>query len=110
MEGEGAVEAESKRGVYEVVVANNGAGGSFGVEEYKKPEFEVTIDAPTEPVMLGEKIPARITAKYYFGSPVAKAKVHYKVLRSNYTQQWYPTGAWDWLYGPGYWWFAYDAP
>ncbi len=25
-------------------------GNSFRVEEYKKPEFEVTIDAPTEPV------------------------------------------------------------
>ncbi len=25
-------------------------GGSFRVEEYKKPEFEVTVDAPTEPV------------------------------------------------------------
>src|SRR5205807_2534379 len=46
----------------------------------------------------------------YFGSPVTKAKVHYKVTRTNYSQQWYPRGDWDWLYGPGYWWFAYDDP
>ncbi len=32
------------------------------------------VDAPTEPVMLGEKITATIKAKYYFGAPVAKAK------------------------------------
>ena len=32
--------------------------------------------------MLGEKITATITAKYYFGSPVTKAKVKYKVLRT----------------------------
>ena len=58
--------------------------------------------------MLGEKISATIKAKYYFGSPVTKAKVKYKIYRTVYDQQWYPWGPWDWLYGPGYWWFAYD--
>ncbi len=80
----------------------------FRVEEYKKPEFEVNIEAPTAPVMLGEKITATVTAKYYFGAPVTKAKVKYKVLRSDYSAQWYPTAYWDWFYGPGYWWFGYD--
>ncbi|VAX40318.1 alpha-2-macroglobulin domain protein, partial [hydrothermal vent metagenome] len=83
-----------------------GGGGRFRVEEYKKPEFEVTIDAPKEPVMLGEKITATITAKYYFGAPVTHAKVKYKITRTNYNQQWYPYAKWDWFYGPGYWWFA----
>ena len=58
--------------------------------------------------MLGEKITATINAKYYFGSPVTEAKVKYKVLRTNYASTWYPPMPWDWLYGPGYWWFAYD--
>ena len=31
-----------------------------------------------------------------------------KSLRTNYNAHWYPLGPWDWLYGPGYWWFAYD--
>jgi len=83
-------------------------GGTFRVEEYKKPEFEVTVDAPTEPVMLGEKVEATIKAKYYFGSPVTKAKVKYKVTRTGYTERWYPPAPWDWFYGPGYWWYAYD--
>ena len=47
-------------------------GGNFRVEEYKKPEFEVKVTAPTEPVSLGETITATITAKYYFGGAVAK--------------------------------------
>ena len=89
------------------MVVNRG-GGTFRVEEYKKPEYEVTVDAPTEPVMLGEKITATIRAKYYFGSPVTNATVKYKVMRSEHTARWYPPGPWDWLYGPGYWWFAYD--
>ena len=50
--------------------SSTAAAAAFRVEEYKKPEFEVTVDAPTEPVMLGEKITATIRAKYYFGSPV----------------------------------------
>ena len=82
--------------------------GYFRVEEYKKPEFEVSIDAPSEPVMLGEKITATIKAKYYFGAPVTKAKVKYKVTRANHSAAWYPPAPWDWFYGIGYWWFAYD--
>ena len=34
----------------------------FWVEEYKKPEYEVTVDAPTEPVVLGDAIEAAIAA------------------------------------------------
>ncbi len=82
--------------------------GHFRVEEYKKPEFEVTVDAPTEPVMLGEKITATIRAKYYFGSPVTHAKVKYKILRTDLSKTWYAPMPWDWFYGTGYWWFGYD--
>jgi uncharacterized protein YfaS (alpha-2-macroglobulin family) len=82
--------------------------GSFRVEEYKKPEFEVQVEAPKEPVRLGEKVTATVQARYYFGAPVTRARVKYKVLRSSYSDTWYPRGAWDWMYGPGYWWFAAD--
>ena len=82
--------ADATLGVYNVIIKSQGfgqpcsnygqplGGGTFRVEEYKKPEFEVTVDAPADPVMLGEKIEGKITAKYYFGSPVTKAKVKYK--------------------------------
>ena len=81
-------------------------GGSFVVEEYRKPEYEVKIEAPDKPVKLGEKIQAKIIAKYYFGAPVTEAKVHYKVERTKKDNRWYPVARWDWLYSPGYWWFA----
>lgn len=82
--------------------------GSFRVEEYRKPEFQVTVEAPDTPVKLGERIQAKIRADYYFGAPVAEAKIHYKVERTKRDHRWYPTAAWDWLYAPGYWWFAPD--
>ncbi|WP_425614362.1 alpha-2-macroglobulin [Anatilimnocola sp. NA78] len=83
-------------------------GNHFRVEEYKKPEFEVKVEAPQDPVMLGEKITAKINAKYYFGGPVAKGKIKYKILRNSHSGNWFPTASWDWCYGPGYWWFGYD--
>ncbi len=107
IEGEYKLPTDATLGVYRFNVVNHG-GGTFRVEEYKKPEYEVTIDAPKAPVMLGETITATIKAKYYFGSPVTKAKVKFKVQRTASDERWYPTGIWDWFYGPGYWWFCYD--
>jgi uncharacterized protein YfaS (alpha-2-macroglobulin family) len=83
-------------------------GGSFRVEEYKKPEFEVQVEAPKEAVSLGEQVTATVQAKYYFGAPVTNAHVKVKVLRNSYSSNWYPRGRWDWFYGAGYWWFASD--
>ncbi len=68
----------------------------------------MSIEAPKKPVMLGEKVPATIKAKYYFGSPVSEAKVKYKITRTAADDRWYPAAQWDWLFGPGYWWFAAD--
>ena len=92
-------------GHYQLYVVNHG-GGSFRVEEYKKPEYEVSIEAPDEPVMLGETARATIRANYYFGAPVTEAMVRYKVLRTSYSEQWFPPQPWDWLYDPGYGWLA----
>ena len=105
--GEYALPDEAPLGVYSAQVVGHG-GGSFRVEEYKKPEFEVTIDSPDKPVMLGETVTATINAKYYFGAPVTQATVKYKVQRSGKDARWYPARRWDWLYGNGYWWFSPD--
>jgi uncharacterized protein YfaS (alpha-2-macroglobulin family) len=106
------VPADAALGVYQISHGSGivYGGNTFRVEEYKKPEFEVTVEAPTGPVMLGEKITARIKANYYFGSPVTEATVNYKVLRTEHDSRWYPPLYWDWFYGPGYWWYAYDYP
>ncbi len=107
VEGELDLPKDASLGVWRLNIHGHG-GGTFRVEEYKKPEYEVTVDAPAEPVMLGEKIEAEIAAKYYFGSPVTNAKVKYKITRTAVDKPWYPPRPWDWFYGPGYWWFGYD--
>ena len=62
----------------------------FRVEEYKKPEFEVIVEAPDEPVALGEMVTATVKANYYFGAPVANGTVKYTVKRSKHDARWYP--------------------
>lgn len=105
--GEFELVEDAQLGNYQLYLDGYG-GSSFRVEEYKKPEYEVTIAAPDEPVQLGEKITATINAKYYFGAPVTNARVKYKVLRTAHDSRWMPPGEWDWFYGRGYWWFGYD--
>ncbi len=111
LQGEYEIPKDGTLGQYSITI-NKGRSLSgsttFRVEEYKKPEYEVTVEAPKKPAKLGDTIEAKIQAKYYFGAPVTNAKVHYKVTRTKYSSNWYPAGRWDWLYGRGYWWFASD--
>ncbi|MBQ9127756.1 MAG: hypothetical protein IJY15_08355, partial [Thermoguttaceae bacterium] len=86
---------DARLGVYSVQIrATNDrfwyGGGSFRLEEYRKPEFEVAVDAPAEPITLGDKIEATISAQYLFGAPVTEGEVSYKVTRTRHDETWYP--------------------
>jgi len=107
-DGELALADDAPLGTYRIQVKGISGQETFRVEEYKKPEFEVTIDSPDKPIMLGEKITAKVKADYYFGAPVTDAKVKIKITRSNHNSSWYPVAPWDWFYGNGYWWFGYN--
>ena len=60
------------------------AAGSFEVQEYRKPEFEVDVSVPARFVQQGKQTTATIRAKYYFGQPVARGTVTYAIYRSSY--------------------------
>ncbi|MFK7850827.1 MAG: alpha-2-macroglobulin [Akkermansiaceae bacterium] len=103
---------EAALGNYRVMVRGEipNTGFSFRVEEYKKPEFEVKVEAPTEPVALGDTFEATVSANYYHGAPVTEATVKIKVERNFFNDRWFPEAPWDWLYGPGYWWCYPEYP
>jgi len=61
-----------------------GGSGSFYVEEYKKPEYQVTVKPAAPRVLQGNTIQATIEARYFFGEPVAGAKVTYVVHTSQH--------------------------
>ncbi|MBG29730.1 MAG: hypothetical protein CMI31_06990 [Opitutae bacterium] len=58
-------------------------GGStqVNVEEYKRPKFKVTVDAPAEAAKLGGKVKVRGSAMAYTGAAVNDAEVKYRVVR-----------------------------
>lgn len=85
------------------------ASATFRMEEYRKPEYEVTVDAPAEPVRLGGKFTATVKANYFHGAPVRNATVEVIVTRTSLGERWFPAGPWDWLYGRGSWWPGVDA-
>ncbi len=70
----------------------------FQVEEYKKPEFVVTVTPPQRPVKLGQAISASVKAEYYFGGPVGGAEVKYTIYRNTYWHWVYFPREYDWLY------------
>jgi uncharacterized protein YfaS (alpha-2-macroglobulin family) len=82
---------------------------SFQVEEFRKPEYEVKVEAPDEPVKLGDKFTATVTANYFHGAPVRNANVEIIVKRASLGERWFPVWRWDWLYGPGAWWNGAEA-
>jgi uncharacterized protein YfaS (alpha-2-macroglobulin family) len=73
-------------GVYGITAhaGDQSVNGIFEVQEYKKPEFEVSVSVSKPRYLQGENIEATIEGRYYFGAPVAKGKVKYSVYRSGY--------------------------
>ncbi|MDR3764005.1 MAG: alpha-2-macroglobulin family protein [Acidobacteriota bacterium] len=63
----------------------------FGVEEYKKPEYQVRVTPAAPRVIQGQGIQATIEARYFFGEPVARAKVTWVV----HTSRWWAPGRFE---------------
>jgi hypothetical protein len=61
---------------------------SFLVASYRKPEWRVDVTVPKKSVVRGEVVSAIVKAEYYYGAPVADAKVEYTVYRSEYWSYW----------------------
>lgn len=68
------------------------------VEEYRKPDYEVTVGTPQKAYVQGETISVTVAAVYYSGQPAADAEVTLDV---------YPVYADD-FYGEGGPWFGYS--
>jgi hypothetical protein len=83
-------------GFYRIVarVAGAKAYGGFEVQEYKKPEYKVTVKASKEFIPVGSTAKFNIEAKYFFGAPVANAEVKYYIYRSRY-YHWWGGDQWD---------------
>jgi hypothetical protein len=84
---------------------NSIGGGAvlFRLEEYKLPEFKVSVSAPEEngrkkAFRLGDKVEVKIHADYYFGGPVANGTVEVLVYQNPFYHFWHPAHDYSWYY------------
>ena len=70
----------------------DGIAGSFHVEEYRKPEYQVRVAAQSPRILQGQSMQVIIDSRYFFGEPVAFGKVKYRIYHS-----------------PHYWWDENDS-
>ena len=86
-----------------VLTGDESAGGSFEVQEYRRPEFEVRVTPRDRFVVQGA--PARLTvdARYYFGQPVSRGRLTYVVRQQPYYSplRWTDDAETE---GGGWWW------
>ncbi|MGB9180829.1 MAG: MG2 domain-containing protein, partial [Pyrinomonadaceae bacterium] len=77
---------EAALGMYHInaQVGDATATGYFQVEEYKKPEYKVTVKTPQKFAPVGEHTKFTVEARYFFGAPVSNADVTFYIYRSRY--------------------------
>lgn len=96
-------------GVYNIQFWIQGRGRMIGeaalyrLEEYKLPEFKVSVQTPEEngrkkAFRLGEKVEVMVQANYYFGGAVANANVEVVVHQNPLYHFWHRPREFPWFY------------
>ncbi|GAB1347812.1 hypothetical protein MASR1M107_00230 [Ignavibacteriales bacterium] len=78
---------------------------SFSIEEYKKPEFRVSVVTEKTSFFNGEKVNGNVKADYYYGQPVSGANVKIRVMRKPYRVPWWIGSDYAWYYKA---WYPFD--
>lgn len=84
--GQFSVPEEGKTGAYSVKLTYSSTGKTdyeyFEVDQYRKPEYKIDIKPTIPRVTAGDSVTAKLSATYFFGGPVANAKVKYSIYAS----------------------------
>ncbi|WP_420645645.1 Ig-like domain-containing protein [Candidatus Leptofilum sp.] len=88
-------------GVYSVEATLNGTSHSqiFKVEDYRKPDYEVTVTTDSAIYVQGDSVQVTVDTAYFFGEPVVNAEV--TLNRFRVEEDWYTPSLYTWfeLYG-----------
>lgn len=68
---------------FEIRLGDQSGHGSFAVQEYRKPEFKVTVQPKQKRYLAGDMVEFEVDAQYYFGVPVQQGSVRYTVRRDD---------------------------
>jgi alpha-2-macroglobulin len=87
-------------GNYSILISKgeNSYYGSFEVQEYKKPEYQVKIELPKNNYANKDEISGKVKADYYFGSPVNNGTVALKIYKKYYWRPWWYWSDYSWFY------------
>ncbi|MBW1809045.1 MAG: hypothetical protein JRJ87_12695 [Deltaproteobacteria bacterium] len=87
-------------GTYQLLaeVGDKEYGGEFKVKAYRKPEYKVKVSTIKRAFVSGEKVAVTVSANYYFGPPVPKAKVKISVYRTRFYIPWWVDADYSWYY------------
>lgn len=100
LSGQMTLEKEADFGTYTIILTRDGISynGSFDVEEYKKPEYLVTVTPEKNQYSFGDVIKGKVNADYYFGSPVKNATVTLSIYKKNFWRPWWWWSDYSWFY------------
>ncbi|HEY6226491.1 MAG TPA: MG2 domain-containing protein, partial [Verrucomicrobiae bacterium] len=105
--GELKLTSEMTLGQYQIIFSEGQRSylgtGAFRLEEYKLPEFKVTVQTPEENgrpkiFRLGERVEVTVKGEYYFGGAVANASVHVIVRKNSLYHIYRPERAYAWYF------------
>jgi alpha-2-macroglobulin len=74
-------------GYYSITVGEQQSGvasGGFHVEDYRKPEYRVQVTSGQKRVLEGATMPVTVDSRYFFGEPVANARVKYRIYHERH--------------------------
>src|SRR5690606_32829064 len=100
LSGSFILDEEADLGVYNIELSSGDQKffGSFSVEEYKKPDYFVSVKTEKDQYAGKDIIKGEITADYYFGSPVKNAEVTLNIFQNNYWRPWWYWSDYAWFY------------
>lgn len=78
------INKEAEPGIYSIETTAGGVTKwtDFSVAAYRKPTYNITVSPEKDSYFLGDDIVFKIDTQYYFGGPVANAKVTASLYRS----------------------------
>ncbi len=83
--GEFSLPEDAQPGYYQLKIAEltYSADISFKVANYRKPEFEFSVNFPADEMQAGQNIQANVDATYYFGAPAGNLPVNWTLYAAS---------------------------
>ncbi|MCL2661652.1 MAG: MG2 domain-containing protein, partial [Acidobacteriaceae bacterium] len=89
VQGDMVLPDDASLGDYSITVGEGAETGTVGrgffqVQEYRKPEYQIRVSSARPRILQGDSNQVTVEARYFFGEPVANAKVKIRVYQNTH--------------------------